>query len=256
MLFQCHACQQALRGISKNFPLCGDCWNSLVSAPHPELGEKDSPIHTYYSRYWLVGPSYPVLRRWKTHGGLLYSRQILKSDESQDWLPHLKFHVDYLVPIPHRTQRAWRWGDSPPERIARWLERVTGVPIVRALQAHRKRGLHQNRLNARERLQHEIRYDLSKEAQTLQEKRILLVDDFRTTGHTLKSAARLLLEHVNPQRIDAFTLGYRPRLFSKTTAGKSSSTSASRHSSLQWPSSCHSSKNSGDLGLVPSNESS
>lgn len=89
--------------------------------------------------------------------------------------------------------------------LSQKVKEVTGVPVLEILKStHSKQ--RQAQLQGIERFQNPIRYGLNKALNL--PKSILLVDDFMTTGHTLRSAALQIKKQSNV-RIHVFCLGIR-----------------------------------------------
>ncbi len=157
------------------------------------------------AKYLLIEPGYQVLKRWKVTQGHSFDRQVLKPNAAltEKWRT---FGADAVVPIPQRWRRAWRLGGSPAENLARWVCRETQLPLAHVLgpSNHRKEK-RQAELDAWDRMSQNLKFAcVSNPPQS-----IILVDDFHTTGRTLKAATQTLLAH-GVLRIHAFFLGIRP----------------------------------------------
>ena len=231
LFFQCRACQLSL-GFSLNvrsFPLCESCLDSLVSSPslcaacasplceaeprqstclHPWV--QNSEIDSYSARYLLIEPGYTVLRKWKINQGLLFSRRVLSSTQSllKTWR---ELNADAIIPIPQSFHRSWRMRGSPTGRIAGWVAMEAQLPIVHALRLHRNVKKRQAEQSLMDRLENRVDFSLnyevlSSERKTL--KNVILVDDFMTTGGTLRSAAQTL-KFAGVQKVHVFCLGIR-----------------------------------------------
>lgn len=212
---------------ASTFPLCRNCAQSLRPAPplckqcggthchssrscqrpwthHPE-------IESYSSRYLLFPQGYAVLRNWKIRRGTLYDQQILTPyvPLREIWE---KFDAEAIVPLPQHSLRAWQMGGSRSEQIARWVSHETKLPLVNLMEAMPvARGTpRQAELKLEQRLSHARIFSLL--AGVTIPKRIILVDDFMTTGHTLRQVSRQLSEW-GVDRVHAFCLGVRPTQF-------------------------------------------
>ena len=212
------------------FPLCKNCGQSLIPCPplcphcvKPNCKDslhfstqKEKLIHSHTASFLLIGRCYTVLKRWKTHHGPILDRIIFKSDRSlQNTLQNLQ--VKIIIPIPQRIQRSWLLGGSPAEKIARWISLRTGVPWMTVLSIDHTRA-NKNRqaeLSKLQRVQNKLPFQYNLESKNIPNGDILLVDDFMTTGHTLRSAAKILKSSpIAPaiREIHAYCLGYRPAL--------------------------------------------
>ncbi|HAR42491.1 MAG TPA: hypothetical protein DCS07_07645 [Bdellovibrionales bacterium] len=225
LLTKCPVC---FSGVGRHsFPLCDSCADWLIPAPLlcPRCGQpscvqaKNSSepcqrpwvrqpyIESFSARYLLTTPTYTVLRRWKSLGGTFLDRAILKSDaELESRLASMPLTA--IVPIPQQFARSWRLGGSPAERIALFLARITGLPVVHALAVpeQRKPKPQQAALSAEKRFENRIRFSVN---QKIGGESVLLVDDFFTTGHTLRGAASTLY-WAGARGIHVFCLGIRP----------------------------------------------
>ena len=233
LLFQCNHCEQPPS--AKAFPLCEDCLNSLIPCPplcphcaSPECAAATNsqclkPWAQFHERlkikfcaakYLLVGQGYSVLKKWKTHGGPLFDQKILQADRSlkDTWL---KTQADWIIPIPQDLRRSWQLRRSPARITANWISRETGVQVLEALftvpkligqKRQAELALNHRRLHS---LQFAIHPEWKNPSRPLENKKILLVDDFMTTGHTLKTAAQELAQW-GAQEVHLFCLGLRP----------------------------------------------
>lgn len=137
----------------------------------------------------------------KIQSNRLASRQLGELIWKLTPLSHLEF--DYIVPIPlHWTRYAYR-GFNQADEIARVIAKKSGKPILFLLKRNRKT-LFQSSLSREKRdenVANVFSFALNDKA-LFKDKRFLLVDDLITTGATLKSAARLMLD-LKPQAIDS-----------------------------------------------------
>ncbi len=214
------------------FPLCSICDAALVPCP-PLCAACGSPacgfasaclrpwarapeVESWNAQYLLVARGYDVLKRWKTRRGPAMNGRILRlSAELRDRIASIE--PDAVVPIPQSYARAWRLGGSPALELAGWIARETGRRAWRAAHALELAGPggrarpRQATLNAASRYSNRLDLRAGAQAPALAGKRVLLVDDFMTTGHTLRSAARALAGLPRPPAgIHVFALGARP----------------------------------------------
>jgi len=209
-----------------SFPLCLICYQSLVTCPQlcrhcgsplcPEYAKDRCrrpwihrpEIHSYSSRYLLLNPGYTVLRRWKIHQGLLFDRRVLNPNTEliSTWK---EFGADTVIPIPQLYLRAWKMGGSRAERIARWVATLLQLPVSRILtqpprSSSEKR---QAELKLAERLQSPLRFSIHPQG-CGNARRVILVDDFMTSGRTLEKAASTL-KRAGIEQVHIFCLGVR-----------------------------------------------
>lgn len=231
LLFRCVGC--GARPDAARFPYCAECVERWVPCPQvclqclspacnpgnckrPWLFREaaESAIATIGARYLLIGPGYLSLRRWKWHGGPAQDRRVLNADGGSlpDWRA---LGIGAVVPVPQRFARSWKLGGSPAERVARWAATRAGAPVVRALMAARR--ARQARLGLADRLRASLRMPLAQGAAMIRGQKVLLVDDFLTTGRTLRTAAHAL-HAAGASEVHAFCLGVRPPRSSERTA--------------------------------------
>lgn len=221
-LFRCPCCEDI--PAPQTFPLCHRCASSLRPGPQlcsncgnphcPEVCARSwAPalgLRKLWARYLLVGAGYPVLKRWKVRGGPSFDRRVLVMDSAlRNDLRTERF--DAIVPIPQDPRRSWTLGRSPARRIAQWLSTETGAP-VREILARSGRASQQGKLGRHERRANALHFEcVAPRRHAGAPPRILLVDDFFTTGHTFRQAAQAL-ERAGIDDLCAFALGLRPDL--------------------------------------------
>ncbi len=208
------------------FPLCRICFTSLI--PCPTLCSNcGSPlclrnaekicfrpwvqcpeIHSYSARYLLFERCFEVLKKWKIRGGVLFDQAILKSNDSLI-LIWKEFKADAVVPIPQRYIRAWKMRGSRAEKIAFWISCQMKIPTLSLLQfpvsiRNKKR---QAELSLEERFKNQIEFLIDSKSLP-RGGRLILVDDFMTSGRTLRLAARSL-RNSGVSSIHVFALGVK-----------------------------------------------
>ncbi len=169
-------------------------------------------IQSYTAQYLLVGQCYQTLKRWKIHHGLLFDQRVLNPKlEIRERLRQLR--AEAIVPIPQEFSRSWDLRGSRALRIAEWLSPQTRLPVLPILLAPPKNPTRQRQaqLSMRDRLANPIRFEVNEELLRIRSvpSSLILVDDFFTTGHTLRQAARTLKAR-GVQSIHIFCLGLRP----------------------------------------------
>lgn len=232
LLFRCMACESSASAGS--FPLCEDCLGYLRTCPgicdrcaapleassvHRCLLPEEEPAPSRRIRlsaaYLLTTPCYQVLRAWKKRGGPAFDRRVLPPDHPA--LETLRaFSPELIVPVPQRWGRSMRFGGSPAEKIASWVSRAVSKPIVTpVIREGLRRAGHglkrQAELSVQGRLENPIRFEVSQELLGDRNRRVLVVDDFLTSGRTLREAA-LALRDAGFVHVRGFCLGLRPML--------------------------------------------
>ncbi len=117
--------------------------------------------------------------------------------------------IDLIVPIPmHLLRREMRGIDHTGE-IADAMSRALHVPVCRALSQSLAR--QQMGTSRTKRLRNTNRFRANRRTALVRDLRVGLVDDVRTTGSTLQSAASLLRD-AGAARVDAIVIAARDSL--------------------------------------------
>ena len=115
--------------------------------------------------------------------------------------------ADALVPVPLTWWRCWRRGYNQAEMLARGMSEVTGLPVVNLLKRTKNRKP-QSRLRGEARLKNAEGIYKAAIPNEWRGKRLVLVDDVMTTGATLGSCAKALLDADKSAQICIFPLAY------------------------------------------------
>lgn len=233
-LFHCRSCDEPASQVS--FPLCKNCAHSLLPSPKlcPRCGShrcvlkpdecfassESTIIDSYTARYLLIEPGYSVLKSWKKHGGPVFDQKIFMP--SSEFFSAILSNISdptktVIVPMPQSFQRSWRLGRSPALIVARWISSKLNIALdtdLLRIKDTSTRKLRQAQLGLERRLQTPSNVFATNRAIHLAASRkydtILLVDDFMTTGHTLRNGA-FALKAAGFPITHAVVLGYRPR---------------------------------------------
>lgn len=168
-----------------------------------------APLKSLHARYLSLGFGHEILKRWKWHHGPSLDRMVLNS------VPHAVLEIckdAWVVPVPQRLDRSIQLGGSPAEKIARWVSAQARVRSIRALAPENTViPIAQARLNKDERLGRTRAFQISQPeiSAMIFGRKLLLVDDFQTTGQTLRSAAETLVA-AGAAEVHGFCLGVRP----------------------------------------------
>ena len=204
------------------FPLCRPCMDGLLDAPSlcarcgsvrcvggicQRLWAMIPAVVTQTSRYLLSGPTYEIVKMWKITGSPLLRRRLLQDGRWRaPWGDYAK--ATGIVPVPQGAWRSWHQGGVRTHVLARWIQSHTGIPFwPHALRVVSGSYRPQARLNRQERLGRPSPFALS-QTQLELPREVVLVDDFRTTGVTLRQASAVLIRG-GVERIHLFTLGSR-----------------------------------------------
>jgi len=240
-LFHCLSCESSPAPYSS--PLCTYCASLLIPCPdlcptcwghHGDSSEdahicnirgsirKSFGLCSVSAMYASQGTTHEILKLWKIRGSHYLDQQILNSKLLKQKLKQLP-QMDYIVPIPQSDARkkALRPGGSSA-RLGTWIHKQTGWPILNsALETENQTFLDslfnwnetpkksQGTLRGHERWENPIRFREGPQMSILAGARVLLVDDFVTTGRTLGAARQLLQALGCARSIHGFSLGIR-----------------------------------------------
>lgn len=245
LFVQCVSCRGSIsfETDSSSFPLCRICFENLVTCPElcnqcgsplcltqsPPLCQRPwilrPGVQSYSARYLLLDSTYKILKRWKIQSGIFFDRKILRMTDSllTTWK---KFKPDFIVPVPQRFFRAWKMRGSRAEKLAYWISRETKVPVLQPFLPHPSNFIFQKRqaeLKLNERFLNPILFS-TQFKNSKKPQRVILVDDFFTTGRTIQQAAQAL-NSAGVQEIHVFCLGIRLSRMN----GKDGETQHTRH---------------------------
>lgn len=202
---QCRICQT--RSLSIWHSPCLKCLEQAPLTPPPTPsgpGQCSAAI--------LNGIPYRVFKQWKIRPTSRLDRWAQNLALNQSQLQWVRDHADYLHPIPQAPQRSRELGHWPAGDLARWLGRATGLPVIQLLQPHHQG--QQGRRSRRERQARLLHLEPLRQRPVFRlplthSARILLIDDIRTTGGTLR-AAQESLAILGFEKVYSWTLGLRP----------------------------------------------
>ncbi len=174
---------------------------SFPNSDHPDF---------FHAAFLLTGETQRILRDWKKRPSLGIEKTIEETDSFQLALGEIQKHrFDAIIPIPQGYSRAFRLRGGPANRLAEILARKLQIPkvsgLAQASEAHSPQGEKvgvSRYLNRREYFWERIEKI---------PKRILVVDDFWTSGQTIRAATRSLRRD-GCLFVGAFVLGLRPFL--------------------------------------------
>lgn len=249
MLTRCSACFLACDSVVSNLP-CEECLSSLLTSPPIcavclgltcSKGNCERPwlriegddgglrFDSVNAAYLSVGPGSRVLKSWKKSPSPSLTRFLRRGVKEK--LAGIESPL-VLVPIPQNSQRRWALEGGSALRLCEIIVEIRRNPADRILdlldlsrtsvlesQALKKGGHRYSRRSAiqpRAAPAPRICEDsLRPDAE------LLLIDDFLTSGSTLRSAAGAVRSKLSEldgkplgrRRIGVFVLGFRPALF-------------------------------------------
>ncbi|MFH1831223.1 MAG: phosphoribosyltransferase family protein [bacterium] len=128
-----------------------------------------------------------------------------------DIIPSNHLDADFIIPIPLHWRRYAYRGFNQAHEMARVISKKTNTPIINLL-GRKTHTQFQSRLTKKEKQENvknvfsiHWKYKLLKilqKAPSLENKKIIIIDDLCTTGETLKNAAQIIA-HFKPASISA-----------------------------------------------------
>ncbi len=130
--------------------------------------------------------------------GRIYGKQLSESSNFPK--------IDAIIPVPLHPRKLYRRGYNQSELFGKGLSESLEVPQITDLILRNKMTSTQTKMNRMERMRNvEDAFAISK-PERLNEAHILIVDDVITTGATLESCARKLLEAIPNVKISMATM--------------------------------------------------
>ena len=195
---------------------------------------QDSGILGIFPVFYSLTTTHLLLSYWKDHGGEQL-RKILFTPSPELKSHLLEMNFEGIIPIPQHLDRSLKRGHASAFEVAKFFSKELEVPLhENYLQLKSEFGAKQASLNEWERRHGENPFAINtklpflrkgtvglpepevKTGSIITAKKILLIDDFITTGSTLQKAANLILLTNPSAKIFAASLGYRPRRSSKS----------------------------------------
>jgi ComF family protein len=183
---------------------CAACGKPLISETGLCMKCRTIPANTLVSFCYPVFPyrmwMKDVLFTWKTQGVRLFSPLFARiiCNVLSDGLFLARGESTAIVPVPPRPGKLRKKGWDQVEDLALWLELWHRIPVMRLLK--RRQTVEQKKLDKKKReenaqkayyLDDKIKKKIESGTLVLP-KRVILLDDVRTTGTTLETCARVL----------------------------------------------------------------
>lgn len=114
--------------------------------------------------------------------------------------------VDYILPVPMHPEKQKKRGYNQAEKIAEGLSEVLNKPLKLGVLEKIKNIKSQTRMNKVQRRANSANAFKANRVGELSDKHFLIVDDVFTTGATLETCAKVLLEAMPECKISIFAL--------------------------------------------------
>lgn len=201
----CPLCASDLPMESKD-PICISCSRRFPWNPLCEFGGGRA-LRLIYSAAEFRGPVRDALIRLK-YGGRDDLAPWL-ADRGLDALSIPLTNFDAVVPVPISTWSEGRRGYNQAELLAKTISRSLNRPMLRGWLGSRWWRRSQTKLNRQARRANARRGFFLRRSQRLPFKKILLIDDVKTTAATLERCA-VLLRQAGAKRVSAFVVARDP----------------------------------------------
>ena len=202
--YLCDACWEQIEFLKP--PWCQICglprWSTACAGcrEHPPLFRKLRAIAFYE----------PTLRE-AIHLMKYEKKQVISKHLVQSLQAHLPADLastdyDFLLPVPLHANRFRQRGFNQAEQIAQGVAKIWGAPVRTDILARIRDTVPLSSLHSREERRESIAGAFEVQSQdSIQNRKILLIDDIFTTGTTINEALKVL-QVANPNCVDVLTL--------------------------------------------------
>lgn len=202
-LFECLACSYPIP--TPYPPYCSNCLEALT---HAGEYEPEPPFQSAFAKYWMIGSSRRLLTSWKFSGrSSIHKLMLCETETERSFFEKHRFNL--LVAIPSSHERSWQRIGNSAARVCETLSRRYRVPTGALFETSEDQ-THQTGLGRMARVENQITVQLRKNVNVFG-RRICLVDDFFTTGSTLKAYGNVL-NALGVNVLSSYVLGLRPPL--------------------------------------------
>ena len=207
---KCIHCSETVT--NKTFPLCFFCHKTLhiahqlnQSANTQTPGSSHHSLQSLSSIFRGFEEAFLILKTWKFKGGPYFDQKVLIWNQTID--KHFKqVQPKTIIPVPSPPENIWKRQHHPTQKISHWIQKkIKTSSIVNALKIMPKsqQNPNQSQKNLFERKRNNYRFYIDSTEKLLEP--ILIVDDFITSGETLKGASEAL-HLLGQQEIHGFCL--------------------------------------------------
>jgi predicted amidophosphoribosyltransferase len=176
------------------------------------IQEQESGINGIFPIFISYSSTHRILVYWKNYGGSEL-RKILFSPVPE-LLGKLKsMNFEQVIPIPQNHERSLKRGHASALEVGHFFSSQLEVPLRQNLELKKINVQKQASLNEWERRHSESPFICKPLLPNV--KKILIVDDFITTGSTLDKAANAIHSEYPQVKIYAASLGWKPKILMK-----------------------------------------
>lgn len=179
--------------LSTDTVFCGRCFDKIQPVVSTTL-----PITQKYQAKVFAVSTYkePVrsLILAKNYHNIIASKQLAHLMWQYTYIKNIEF--DYIVPVPLHWTRFAKRGFNQTQEMAHYLSKLSGKPVADILYRNKKTAF-QAQLDKKKRLTNVNRafsFKTIVDRVAYKNKTFLVVDDLLTTGATLKSVCRVLVD--------------------------------------------------------------
>lgn len=213
--FICPGCQEHTAS-----GICETCIRSLRKNLTIQVPQEHG-IRGIFPLFVSLTTTHHLLTHWKDYGGSLLQKMLFQIT------PELKTELmdhdfDVIIPIPQNEERSLKRGHASAFEVAKYFSRELKVPLsMHSLSLKPGLQIKQANLTEWERRHAPNPFQSTEFSEfplsMMKMKKVLIVDDFITTGSTLEKAANAILEKNPGLHIYAASLGWRPKFTKSLT---------------------------------------
>ncbi|HXH23538.1 MAG TPA: ComF family protein [Dehalococcoidia bacterium] len=168
---------------------CGCCWLPLAPGGCRSCLAHPVALRRIRSAYRYAGPARELVHRFK-FGDLTSLAEVMAPPMAS----LVEWPIDAVAPVPLTPTRERERGYNQAALLARGVGRALGAPVVTALKRTRSGRPQARSAGADERRGNVAGAFAVRDAGSVRDRSVLLVDDVATTGATLDACARALLD--------------------------------------------------------------
>ncbi len=206
--FTCPGCSEVSEKI-----ICDSCLSSMRKN-HGMLRPQDDSLRGIFPIFISYSTTHKILAYWKDHGGEEL-KKILFSPSADLKTELQKRCFDLIIPIPQHLNRSLKRGHASAFEVAKFFSKELNILLDQSLKLREVSGKKQADLHEWERRYGENPFifvpPIPSPLPAPEVKKILLVDDFITTGSTLEKAVNAIHATYPNSAVYAASLGWRPK---------------------------------------------